>query len=115
MDKTGAWATKKNGEDGFSFTVGNKGTETVYAELYAIGDNGSVERIELMDDANFPIPAGATIELPYEFAEVPNVKYLFVASRRFFDPNSLAILLKTDKPVTGVKDCLPDVTFGYVE
>lgn len=113
--KTGAWAKREIGDDSFSFTVGNKGAETVYAELYAMGDDGRVERIELMDDANLPIPAGATIELPYEFAEIPNVKYLFVASSKFFDPNSLALLLKGGKPVAGAKDSIPDITFGFVE
>ncbi|MCM1355529.1 MAG: hypothetical protein NC212_03880 [Staphylococcus sp.] len=110
---TGAWLQKQQGDNSIRFTIGNSGPAIVYAELYAIRkSDGYFERINLMDEANLPLVAGAEIELPYEFADATQgFSYLLVASGKVFDAIYLTKLFNSSKPMENVSANTPAVTF----
>lgn len=109
---TGAWLQKQQGDNSIRFTIGNSGPATVYAELYARRSDGYFERVNLMDEANLPLVAGAEIELPYEFADATEgFSYLLVASGTVFDAVYLTKLFNSSKPMENVSGTTPAVTF----
>lgn len=93
----GIWIARRPIDGYFTLSIGNKGAETAYVELYAVRTDGRVERVDIMDEANTPLVGGASVELPFEFAETPDIKYMLVGCNQPFDPTSLAKFINSKK------------------
>ncbi len=109
------WAKKVIEGNNFSITLGNRGKKLGFIEIYAVRSDGHVERVDMIDNGNLPLMGGATIQIPYNFANATEFWYLLVSSLTPFDATYLENLLNDHKPVDSPISSGTDVTLLVVE